>query len=249
MRALAFANQAREWERIPVDDEGYISAGELLAVSDGELRETVERAEIARYEGWRNHRDKWRRCLGLDTTRGKTILDFGCGLGLEALQFADAGNRVLLADINATTRELAQRVLSLFHYRSETVEVSGEWPYVVPLTPIDVFYANGVLHHTPDAPDILHRASKLLVSGGEVRLMLYSDRGWKLATQTEPPGGDPTSHPRFSEFVRFFDGVGDYAEPWWAEKLAEAAGPRLELVAWDYLTIDDRYAAARLRCV
>ena len=49
---------------------------------------------------WRNYKNKWRDNLGLDTTSNKLILDYGCGFGIESLQFAKNKNSVILADIN-----------------------------------------------------------------------------------------------------------------------------------------------------
>lgn len=242
-----FDAQREEWVQIPVDDVGYFSSRDLLAKDDGELRAIVEEMERVRYTGWRNHGGRWRGCMGLDDTTGKVVLDFGCGLGVEALQFARAGNEVLLADINGETRRLGARVLGLYGYDAETVAVEGTWPFLQPSRSVDVFYANGVLHHTPEAPAILKRATELLAPGGLVRLMLYTDRGWRHYMDSEPPCSDPREHEDFWRFVREFDAVGSYAEPWWPEKL-QGAAEGLELVSWDYLTDNDRYAAAVLRC-
>lgn len=241
-----FDRQCAEWQRVPVDDVGYIPARDLLAMPDSVLRRLVTEMELVRYTGWRNHDGAWRRCLGLDDTHDKTVLDFGCGLGVEALQFARAGNHLVLADINDVTVALARRVLNVFGFEPDMLmQAIGEAPYIADW-PVDVFYANGVLHHTPDAPRILARARELLNPGGEVRLMLYTDRAWSTYTDTDPPGGDPRAHPAFERFVREFDQVGFYAEPWWPEKLEQATAGYLRLVSWDYLTPNDRYAAARL---
>jgi 2-polyprenyl-3-methyl-5-hydroxy-6-metoxy-1,4-benzoquinol methylase len=91
------------WRRIPVDDVGYLTAEELLARSDTDLRTLIDRMEQTRYSGWRNHEGRWRDILGLDTTSGKTVLDYGCGVGLEALQYARAGNDVVVADLHLPT--------------------------------------------------------------------------------------------------------------------------------------------------
>jgi SAM-dependent methyltransferase len=243
-----FEKARKEWERIP-DDRDYFRPEEWLELTDQELQARMSVMEHDRYRSWRNHEGKWRALLGLDSTHHKTVLDFGCGTGIESLQFAKLSNRVIVADINPASVSLARRVLRVFGY--ETVGqrlIEGEYPFVQPHRPIDVFYANGVLHHTPHAQAILHRAAELLAPGGEVRLMLYSDRGWRVATHgQEPPAGDPREDAFYPKFLRFFDSVGDYAEPWWEEKLAKAARPVLELESWDYFTPDGRYAAARLR--
>jgi SAM-dependent methyltransferase len=249
MSAYSFEEAQREWSRVP-NDVQYVRSEDWLALPDDQLRHLVTRMERERYSSWRNWEGLWRSSLGLDTTRDRTILDFGCGIGMEALQFARQHNRLIVADINDASIRLAQRVLGLFGHEAGGCIVRGEYPFVEPHQELDVFYANGVLHHTPAAPAILRRAAELLSPSGEVRLMLYSDRAWELVTSTPcPRDSDHTAHPAYQQFLRGMDQVGCYAEPWWPEKLSEVVGGVLELEAWTYLVHDGRYAAAVLRPV
>jgi 2-polyprenyl-3-methyl-5-hydroxy-6-metoxy-1,4-benzoquinol methylase len=103
------------------------------------------------------------------------VKDFGCGFGIEALQFAKSGNEVLLSDIFPSNVQAAERVLRL----------SGYTP--APDGPVDVFYSNGVLHHSPQMRELLEKEVANLNPGGEVRLLLYSDRAWILTTATRVP--------------------------------------------------------------
>lgn len=244
-----FEAAQREWSRIPVDDVGYLDAERLLDQPDEDLRAMVGAFETVRYQGWRNAGGVWRRTLGLDTTHGKTVLDFGCGMGIEALAFARSGNDVIVCDINDASRRLAERVLELCGHRAVgSIPALGEEPWFTPDRPIDIFYSNGVLHHTPHLPQILGRARDLLAPGGEVRLMLYSDRAWYAATGSEAPAGDPRKHSDFEAFLRHFDEVGNYAEPWWREKLAsQVLGRGLRVREWHYLP-EGGYATAVLTC-
>jgi SAM-dependent methyltransferase len=95
-----------------VDDVGYIHPSEVLAMDDEQLRRWVANFERNRYEGWRNHENLWRDTLGLDTTLGKHILDYGCGFGIEALQFAPR-NRLTLFDLTDEGLEAAAYVLAV----------------------------------------------------------------------------------------------------------------------------------------
>ena len=241
----SFSAAQQEWSCPPVDDVGYLSSTDMLGLSDRELRVLVMGMERRRYGGWRNHDNRWRSELGLDDTSGKRVLDFGCGVGVEALQFARRGNEVILADIVGDNVALAARVLTVFGYPSSTVMVQGDAPFIPEVEQFDVFYANGVLHHTPQARRILQRAVELLRPGGEIRLMLYSDIGWEVATGTRPPD-DTVDHPSFWQFVRYFDGVGNYADWYSLEKIRDQFGDFLEVVSFSYLTTNDSYCAVRL---
>lgn len=241
-----FESQRQAWEHIPVDDVGYFSATELLQLPDSDLFQLVADMERSRYEGWRNHDGRWRAGMGLDDVHGR-VLDYGCGLGVEALQYARTGNIVSLADINASSIALASRVLRLHGYEpAGTWLVSPKPPFaVLPPGSLDLVVMNGVLHHIPDPVPVVRAAASWLVPGGELRVMVYSGSGWLLATGTSPPA-DVAGHPDRERFVRFFDGVGDWAD-WYDEaRLAERFGEWFDIRDVRYITPDGRYLTATL---
>lgn len=236
------------WSQPPVDDVGYVSSAEMRGWSDRRLRTTIDQMRRARYQGWRNHGNRWRDVMGLDTLTDRDVLDFGCGVGVEALELARAGNRVALADLSDDNGWLAARVLTLYdELPTDVLLVTDRPPYVdgEPAT-YDVFYANGVLHHCRWPRAIMRRAHELLRPGGEARLMLYSDVGWRVATGTEPPD-DAEAHPAFDRFVRFFDAVGTYADWYDRDRLTDWFGDLFDVERCEYLTPDDRYLGAVLR--
>jgi hypothetical protein len=106
----------------------------------------------------------------------------------------------------------------------------------------DIFYSNGVLHHTPDAASVLRSASQ---SCTEARLMLYSDRAWRHHTNSEPPA-DVTGDPGFERYVRAMDAVGDYADWWSPEKLAQAVEGFWRVERFEYLPPHGHYLTAAL---
>jgi len=63
-------------------------------------------------EKYRNFEDKWKKYSGISSATSKVILDFGCGAGIEALEFARE-NKVIIADINPLNLEVANRLLIL----------------------------------------------------------------------------------------------------------------------------------------
>ena len=93
---------------------------------------------------------------------------------------------------------------------------------------IDIFYSNGVLHHTPHIKEILTRTIKILNQDGEIRLLLYSDKMWSALTETLPPSPDfdIRKHNKYWDFVRGADLVGQYADFYSEEKIFPMAGGR-----------------------
>lgn len=156
----------------------------------------------------------------MDTTHGQHVIDYGCGFGIEALQFAKTGNRVTLFDLTEEGLEVAQRVLSIHGYEAEAT--MGTLPDA------DIFYANGSLHHTPELPRILAEAPC-----PEARVMVYSDRAY--ASKRDHNEG----------FVRAMDEVGDHAD-WYTPESLQAATPGWTLRDSTYITPEGWYLTATL---
>ena len=237
--------QVKEWSSPPIDDVGYLSSAHLARNDDATLRDIIDRMRETRYTGWRNHDNLWRDVLGLDTLQGKDILDFGCGVGVEALELAKS-NTVTLADISTDNLTLASKVLHIYGYEAPTYLLLRDWPFIDTDRTWDVFYCNGVLHHIPWPRAIMNRAHELLKPGGEVRLMVYSDQGWRKYIGTEPPD-DTASDLNFMNFVHTFDQVGQYADWYNEEKIERWFGRWFTVERCEYLTDDQRYLGAILR--
>ena len=213
-----FESQRDAWRRVPVDDLGYLDAADLVTMSDAELRPLLDAAWTARYVGWRNQGGAWVRGLNLDAP-GRTVLDFGCGLGLDAARLGLAGNRVVLADVNDDAVQLAARAMVLLGAGGAVAGlslISGDWPYVILAGPgVDSVLFSGVLHHLPYAPSVVRRAAQLVGSGGELRAMVYG------RTAVERHGAD---------FVRAMDAVGEFADWYDADRLRSWFGAWVEVV-------------------
>lgn len=250
-----FDHQRQQWSAPPIDGVGYIPSADLLKKTDQELRAIIEALEKERYNvnGWRNHKNLWREKLGLDTTSFCNVLDYGCGVGIEALQFLKKGmNTVYVADIVDTNWRLAMRVAqihNLDHALGPVPLLHADGPLPM-LPPLHVFYCAGVLHHIPEARTVLLRAAHALAPDGEIRLMLYSDIGWKISTETTvapPVEEDVETNPLFRKFTSTFDSVGAYADWYSADKLVHRFGDFLDLVSYDYICSDDAYCVAILK--
>jgi len=243
--AYDFAAAADAWSHPPADGIGNPDARIIPSLPDDDLRTLAARIERARYDGMQNYKGLWRSTLGLDDTHDKDVLDFGCGLGVEALQYAKAGNRVMLADISIYNLAAAEAMFRAHgHEPDALVHVQGQPPFF-DCECFDIFHASGVLHHTPWARDIVAHALGYLRAGGEVRLMLYSDEAWRLHVGDDPPD-DTAAHPAFDAWVRRMDPVGFYADWYDRDKIERTFGDMLELRRFSYLCPNRQYCAAVL---
>ncbi len=226
-----------DWSHIPFDDVGYVNSGAFLTWPDEAVRNFIKTFEHNRYGGARNWNGLWRSTLGLDTTHGKSVHDYGCGFGIEALQFCRAGNSVHVSDIFPTNVQAAERVL----------RISGYEP--APKCKVDIFYSNGVLHHTRRIREVLKDAVENLNPGGEVRLLLYSDKAWTWATNCPLPAiyEEVDQHPAFQKFTRVMDEAGDYADWYSQEKLEHRVGDFLKVEKFNYIMQNGIYATVILK--
>lgn len=214
---------------------------------DGEFLELMTKAEKNRYTGWRNWRGKWREVLGLDSTTGMSILDYGCGIGIESLQYARGGNIVNIADIVPANVRVAKRTLKLNGHRpAEEIVLKQKQPLIMP-TKVDVVHCNGVLHHIREPVPVVKAWSQYaLAKGGELRLMLYSDVAWSISTKTEPPE-NVEGHPKALQYARAWDGVGDFADWYDADRLEKRFGRWFKLERYEPLTVNGAYIGAIMR--
>lgn len=248
MTIPTFATRAKQWSSPPVDDVGYIPAKDLLAMPDGELITIIEAFEHTRYNGWRNFGGRWRRALRLDETTDKDVLDYGCGVGIEALQYARTKNRVSVADISKDNVRLAERVLALADYPAVSgYTIENKIPPILSPKKYDVIHCAGVLHHIPKPEPIVEWMASILREYGELRLMVYTDEAWKIATRTEPPEDDVYNYEEFDAFWQHWDPIGGYADYYTRPRLQERFGEWFTVETYQPLTQHGEYAGAILR--
>jgi ubiquinone/menaquinone biosynthesis C-methylase UbiE len=118
-----------------------------------------------------------------DRWRGKRVLEVGCGIGTDSINFARAG-------ANLTAVELSGESLRIAAQRAEVLGVADRIRFVEAnaeeLTsalddePFDLVYSFGVIHHTPRPERALAEMRALMAPGGTLKLMIYHRRSWKV---------------------------------------------------------------------
>jgi SAM-dependent methyltransferase len=112
--------------------------------------------------------------------RGKTVLEVGCGLGTDAVNFARAGAAYSAIELSEVSLELAKKRFDVFGLKGHFVHTRGEElsQHFAPNS-FDLVYSFGVIHHTPDPAAIVRRMRQVIKPGGELRLMVYAKDSWK----------------------------------------------------------------------
>jgi ubiquinone/menaquinone biosynthesis C-methylase UbiE len=105
--------------------------------------------------------------------RGKQVLDLGCGIGTEALEFARYGAEVTAIDLSSVSLDVARARAESEWLPVEFIQGDMEKLPMLPMIDFDLLWAWGSLHHTPHPRSTLARAKLWLNRGGTLRLMLY----------------------------------------------------------------------------
>jgi ubiquinone/menaquinone biosynthesis C-methylase UbiE len=144
-----------------------------------------------------------------DRWRGKRVLEIGCGLGTDAVNFARAGANYTGVDLSEKSLELARRRFEVFGLKGQFTACNAEeLSRHLQAGHFDLVYSFGVIHHTPDQRAVVEQARKVIKADGEFRLMLYAKNSWKDAMieggfdQPEAQSGCPIATTYTEEMVR-----------------------------------------------
>ena len=116
-----------------------------------------------------------------DRWRGKRVLEIGCGIGTDAVNFARAGAIYTGIDLSAESVKLAKQRFEVFGLNGDIFVANAEELLDVfdPHEKFDLIYSFGVIHHAPRPERVVSHLPNLLAEGGECRVMLYAKNSWK----------------------------------------------------------------------
>jgi len=97
---------------------------------------------------------------------GKLLLEIGCGLGFDSLEFMKRGVRVVATDLTPTAVDLARRHFELEGVTPVDVRVENVLDLSFDDASFDAVWADGVLHHTGDTAAAIREIRRVLKPGG-----------------------------------------------------------------------------------
>jgi 2-polyprenyl-3-methyl-5-hydroxy-6-metoxy-1,4-benzoquinol methylase len=114
---------------------------------------------------------------------GKRVLEVGCGIGTDSINFARAGAELTAVELSSESLRIAAQRADVMGVadRIQFVQANAE-ELTATLTdePYDLVYSFGVVHHTPRPERALAEMRTLVAPGGTLKLMVYHRRSWKV---------------------------------------------------------------------
>ena len=109
-----------------------------------------------------------------DSFRGKDVLEIGCGIGTDGIEFARNGANYIGVDLTPKSTELAAERFALFGVpgRFEVANAEERLPFAD--NSVDHVYSFGVIHHSPTPEKIVREVYRVLRKGGTLTVMLYN---------------------------------------------------------------------------
>lgn len=205
---------------------------------------------------WSDEVSNWKYMIESHITRfaefhrwaGKQVLEVGCGIGTDTIEFIRHGAFVDAVDLSMASVHLAQARAdfhqpdcgpsALFHW-SDAEGGLGHLPAEF----YDMAYSFGVVHHTPHPDRVIGTLRHHLKPGGELKIMVYAK--WSLKNlfrrQWEAQAGCPIVFTYTAKSVKALLGTGfaittiekDHIFPW---KVSEYTKKNLVL-AWHFAWI------------
>lgn len=109
-----------------------------------------------------------------DSFRGKDVLEIGCGIATDGLEFARAGANYTGIDLTPHSIALARERFEIFDVPGRLEAVNAEDAIPFPDGSFDHIYSFGVIHHSPKPENIVREMHRVLRSGGTFTVMLYN---------------------------------------------------------------------------
>jgi 2-polyprenyl-3-methyl-5-hydroxy-6-metoxy-1,4-benzoquinol methylase len=123
------------------------------------------------------------RFADFERWRGKSVLEIGCGIGTDTMNFARAGARVTAVDLSEKSLEIAQLRARVFGLEDRIRFIQADAEHLaerVPAETFDLIYSFGVIHHTPHPERVIAQLPRFTKPDTTVKIMVYNRWSWKV---------------------------------------------------------------------
>lgn len=115
--------------------------------------------------------------------KGKKVLEIGCGIGTDTINFARHGAQVTAVDLTENSLQVARQRAKVFGLDDQIRFIQANAEHLsdsVPVQQFDLIYSFGVIHHTPHPERVLEELRKYVGPESTVKIMVYYRWSWKV---------------------------------------------------------------------
>ena len=117
---------------------------------------------------------------GFSNTKGKKVLEVGCGMATEGINFVRCGATYTGTDLSTESLDLAEKRFKVYNEKGNFyLGNSEELSSFVPVETYDLIYSFGVIHHSPHPEKIISEIKKYMNKDSTLKIMLYASESWK----------------------------------------------------------------------
>ncbi len=128
-----------------------------------------------RYDRYYPHIKKWAE---FEYHRGEEVLEIGCGIGTDLIEYAKHGAVVSGIDLGSDQIKLTKLNFNLRNLPFKEIKEGNAEKLPFPDNSFDLVLCVGVVHHTPNSEKAVREIYRVLKSDGQALVLVYA-RGWK----------------------------------------------------------------------
>lgn len=111
--------------------------------------------------------------------KGKHLLEVGCGMGFDSLEFLKRGVKVTATDLTPSAIELTRKHFELEGFQAEDVRIENVLDLSFNDNIFDAVWGDGVIHHTGNTELAIKEIHRVLKSGGYIIISnFYRHPSW-----------------------------------------------------------------------
>lgn len=114
---------------------------------------------------------------------GKNVLELGCGIGTDSINFYRNGANLTVVDISSESLNICKERFKVYFNGNKVEFYHGDiekLSEIIPIKKYDLIYSFGVIHHTSNPENVLKQLHYFMNKDTELRIMLYSKVSFKL---------------------------------------------------------------------
>src|SRR6266542_2949247 len=117
------------------------------------------------------------RLVDFDGYRGQSVLEVGCGAGVDLARFAKGGARVTGVDLATSAIDLARANFAQQGLTAD-LRVADAERLPFPDNTFDFVYAHGVVQYTANPQQLVNECRRVLKPGGQALFQVYNRISW-----------------------------------------------------------------------